>query len=49
MIAGTLVSISLYSELKHEFRNARAFPNSGVPDARDQGRIRQQVRAALGL
>lgn len=39
----------LFSELKHEFRNARAFPNSGVPDARDRGLIRQQVRAALGL
>lgn len=39
----------LYRQLKQELPRSRAFPNSGVPEARDLGLIRAEVRAALGL
>lgn len=39
----------LYQQLEHEVRGARALPNTGVPEAREAGVIRQQMRAAMGL
>ncbi len=39
----------LYRQLEQEIRRARPLPNSGVPEARAAGALRQQVEAALGL
>lgn len=46
---GQVRSDRLYDQLEREVRRARAYPNTGVPAARDLGVIRQQLRAAMGL
>ena len=39
----------LYRQLREEIEGARAYPNHGVPEARDAGVIRAELRRALGL
>ncbi len=39
----------LYQQLEREVRGARSLPNTGVPEARAAGVIRQQMREAMGL
>ncbi|HEU4405655.1 MAG TPA: hypothetical protein VFS43_10225 [Polyangiaceae bacterium] len=46
---GLVAQDRLYKQLKQEFQGARALPNTGVPEAREAGLIRQQLREALGL
>jgi thiamine pyridinylase len=44
---GQVAQDRLYSELKQEIGASRAYPNDGVPQAREAGVIRQQMQAAL--
>ncbi|WP_428267505.1 hypothetical protein [Haliangium sp.] len=38
-----------YRQLEEEIQGARAYPTSGVPEARERGAIQAQVKTALGL
>jgi thiamine pyridinylase len=44
---GQVAQDRLYSELKLAIGGSRAYPNAGVPEAREAGVIRQQLKAAL--
>ena len=46
---GAVAADPLYKQLRAQIANAKAFPNSGVPEAREKGEIQKRVRAALGL
>ncbi|KHD09947.1 hypothetical protein PN36_32690 [Candidatus Thiomargarita nelsonii] len=39
----------LYQELKEEIVGAKPYPNQGIPQARETGAIRSEVKRALGL
>lgn len=46
---GLVAQDRLYRQMKEEIRRARPYPNSGVPEAREEGIIQQELRQALGL
>jgi hypothetical protein len=39
----------LYQELRAALQGAAPFPTSGIPEARNAGVIRKQVKASLGI
>jgi thiamine pyridinylase len=45
---GAVADDRLYRELHQEIQGARPFPNSGIPEARDAGTIRAEVKKLLG-
>jgi thiamine pyridinylase len=46
---GQVAQDRLYLQLREEFQGAKAFPNAGVPEARETGSIRLQLQEALSL
>lgn len=46
---GRVAQDRFYRQLKKEIKGARPYPNSGVPEAREEGLIQQILRDALGL
>jgi thiamine pyridinylase len=46
---GAVAADPLYQQLREEIRGGVAFPNHGVPAARDRGAIQAALREALGI
>jgi thiamine pyridinylase len=46
---GKVATDRLYQQLEEELQGARPFPSSGVPEARERGAIRTELKKLLGL